>query len=39
MLIRRNRFYRPIFRCNERGILIVTRKWVIAAGTYAFSYA
>jgi hypothetical protein len=37
MLIRSNPYsvYRPGFQMDSRGVLIVTRKWIVATRLYA----
>lgn len=35
MLIRRNPCYRTRFQRDHRGYLLVTKRWIIATGTFA----
>lgn len=39
MLIRRNIYDRPIFRRDKLGLLVITRRWIIATRIYANIYA
>jgi hypothetical protein len=38
MMIRPNRWYSSQFRINSRGLLLITKNWVIATGTFARVY-
>lgn len=39
MLIRSNPCYRPTFIRDRRGLLIVTRRFILATGTYALAWS
>lgn len=39
MLVRRNHFYQPVFKRDRMGLLLVTKRWIIATRQYALCWA
>jgi len=36
MLIRKHSFYTPRLARDEHGFLLITKRWIIATGRYAY---